>query len=67
MAICVFDNPSNCMRECWQDGKLIYAYSADILMSIEPVPADKFFFGANVGYWKTGQLFGDKLAMKEGV
>ena len=66
MLTCVFDNPSNCMRECWQDGKLIYTYSAGIIMGITPIPANKFFFGANVGRWKTGQLIGDSLAMKEG-
>lgn len=65
MKCCVYDNPATMQRECWVDGKIIYAYSS-CLFFIEPfpVPPEYFFFGANIGPWETGQLVGDKYAME---
>lgn len=63
MSACIYDNPATMARECWQDGRLIYSYQAALLMSKTETPARKFFFGANVGPWKPGQLFGDRDAM----
>lgn len=63
---CVFDNPATFSRECWQDGKLIAAYSAQILppfAKVATIPPRCFFFGANVGEWKNGQIIGDKDAL----
>lgn len=63
-SVCTYDNPATMARECWQDGKLICHYKAELFF-IEPfpVPARFLFFGANIGEWKTGQLVGDKEAM----
>ena len=64
MASCTYDNPATMARECWQDGKLIAKYNAALFdLPVWPIPARKFFFGANIGGWKTGQLVGDKSAM----
>jgi hypothetical protein len=65
MAVCTYDNPATMHRECWQDGRLLYSYSADLLESkeMERMPAELFFFGANIGRWKTGQLWGDVAAL----
>lgn len=64
MSSCTFDNPATMARECWQDGKLICHYKA-ILFFIDPfpIPSEYFFFGANIGPWKEGQIVGDKTAM----
>jgi hypothetical protein len=67
----VFDNPDTMSRECWQDGKLLCSYSANLLLrrlskwETQPVPGEKLFFGANIGDWITGQLVGDPCAMLE--
>ena len=64
MAVCTYDNPDTTRRECWQDGKLVCSYASILYFLKEwPLPADAYFFGANVGDWKTGQFFGDKAAM----
>lgn len=64
MAVCTYDNPSTMKRECWQDGKLLVFYDYKLFfMEQFPIPADKFFFGANIGPWREGQLVGDKEAM----
>jgi hypothetical protein len=65
---CTFDNPETFQRECWQDGMLIYAYSAELFLSRKPFEERsrrgmKIFFGANVGEWKEGQMFGDHEAI----
>lgn len=61
---CTFDNPVTMARECWLGGKLICSYSATLWALPEwPIAAEHFFFGANVGDWKTGQMFGDPEAM----
>jgi hypothetical protein len=62
MNIATYDNPATMQRECWQDGKLLCAYSYRV---IGDVPAEYYFFGANIGDWKTGQLVGDKLALSK--
>ncbi|MCB1886602.1 MAG: hypothetical protein KDH20_03245 [Rhodocyclaceae bacterium] len=65
MKICTYDNPATWHRECWQRGKLICSYSYRLLSPFaeHPIPADRFFFGANIGPWKPGQLIGDAEAM----
>lgn len=64
MSVCTYDNPATMQRECWQDGRLLCAYSAEFwALKRWRIPAHIFFFGANVGDWKTGQLFGDIDAM----
>jgi hypothetical protein len=69
MAICIYDNPATMARECWQDGRLLCKYDALLFLrklapwETQPVPAEQFFFGANIGDWKTGQLVGDIAAM----
>lgn len=67
MAACTFDNPATMARECWQDGRLLISYPSHLWMLPEfPIPADKFFFGANIGDWRTGQLAGAREAMNQG-
>lgn len=62
---CVYDNPSTCQRECWQDGRLIYSVSFRFLMEDgSRIPGKCFFHGANIGNWKTGQVLGDIKAME---
>lgn len=65
-AVCVYDNPATMARECWQNGKLMLHYSMTILppQSKNPIPSEHFFFGANIGPWKEGQLVGDADAME---
>ena len=64
MAVCTYDNPATMSRECWQDGELLCHYSASLFALKDwPVPERLFFFGANIGDWKTGQLVGDRTAM----
>lgn len=67
MAVCTYDNPSTMARECWKDGNLICHYSFELLHEFakQPIPADKFFFGANIGPWKLGQLVGDSGALAQ--
>jgi hypothetical protein len=66
MAVCTYDNPATMRRECWQNKRLICAYSYRLLQPFakEPIPGHLFFFGANIGEWKTGQLIGDKSALE---
>lgn len=52
-------------RECWQDGKLLCAYSFKLYFQEWKIPAEYYFFGANIGDWKTGQLVGDAEAMMQ--
>lgn len=62
---CTIDNPDTWARECWQNGRLIFSYSATLffLKGSRPPPPEKFFFGANIGDWKAGQIVGDPAAM----
>lgn len=63
MTVCTYDNPATMRRECWQDGRLIHAYdSALYALMVWPVPARAYFFGANIGDWKAGQMVGDPSA-----
>ena len=66
MAVCTYDNPSTMARECWKDGRLLCHYQAILLppFAKEPIPADVFFFGANVGEWHEGRIVGDSSAME---
>jgi len=63
MAACTYDNPDTMSRECWRDKKLVCSYSVELLCSKQPIPGEYFFFGANIGPWKTGQIAGDKEAI----
>jgi len=64
MSVCTFDNPDTMARECWQDGRLIAHYKAELyFLPVWPVPAANYFFGANIGHWKIGQLVGDIAAI----
>lgn len=69
MACCTYDNPNTMDRECWQDGKLLCKYSASLLQralsphETQPIPAERLFFGANIGGWSSGQVVGDAAAM----
>ena len=67
MAVCTFDNPSSMSRECWQNGKLLCAYSCRLFppFAKTPIPGEYLFFGANIGPWKDGQAVGDKEAIGE--
>lgn len=71
---CTIDNPFTLSRECWQDGKLVAQYDA-LLFWIKSVlnpnksawddlPAERRFFGANIGPWKDGQIVGDLGALQ---
>jgi hypothetical protein len=64
MLICTYDNPMYMLRECWQDGELVCSYEIE---GRRLVPNNLFFFGANIGDWKTGQLVGDPNALPEGI
>lgn len=65
MAVCTYDNPATMRRECWQDGHIVCWYDSK-LYALEKwnIPANSYFFGANVGDWKAGQIVGDPGAMK---
>lgn len=73
MTVCTIDNPNTMARECWQDGRLLCSYSVLLFMrksardprksAWDDLPAEQRFFGANVGPWKDGQIFGDAGAM----
>ena len=66
--VCTFDNPATCARECWQDGRLLCAYQEDLFfLKRWPIPASLFFFGANIGPWRDGQLVGDAMAIAPGA
>lgn len=66
MAICTFDNPVTMARECYADKRLLCKYASRLFFLHEwPVPAEYFFFGANIGDWKEGQFWGDKEALPE--
>ena len=66
-AVCVYDNPKTMARECWRDGRLTCCYSYELLppISRDPIPAEYYFFGANVGNWTPGQVVGDPSAVGE--
>ena len=67
MKICTYDNPASMARECWQDGELIRHYQAQLYFLKEwTVPREHYFFGANIGHWKEGQIVGDITAMDKG-
>lgn len=65
MSVCTYDNPATMARECWQDGELLCHYGFQLLppFAKDPIPAEHFFFGANIGPWKLGQIVGDADAM----
>lgn len=66
MSICTYDNPATWRRECWQDGRLLCFYSANLyFLKVWPIPARLYFFGANIGPWEDGQMVGDPAAMKK--
>lgn len=61
--VCVHDS-TMMRRECWENGKLIYAIDAQLLFQ-KGGPGFPIFFGANIGEWKTGQIVGDPKAMEK--
>ena len=64
--ICVHDNPATMSRECWQDGKLICALSAEMFFVREHISSPVVFMGVNLlGEWEEGQYFGDLKAKGE--
>jgi hypothetical protein len=63
MTVCTIDNLRTMLRECWQDGKLLCSYSVDVFFLKDKIPAEHFFFGANIGEWETGRVVGDVKAM----
>jgi hypothetical protein len=64
MKTATYDNPRTWHREGWRDGKLVFSYSARLIMSKDwPPPARLLHMGANVGDWKEGQLLGDAEAV----
>lgn len=67
MKVCVYDSPVTWMRECWEDGKLFRAYSAELLAPFtkNKIPAEHFFFGAAIGPWVEGQMVGNPDAIGE--
>ena len=58
---CVYDSPKG-RRECWENGTLIYAIDA-LLLVRKGGPGFPIFFGANIGPFETGQIVGDPKAM----
>ena len=64
MSVATYDNPATMRRECWDSGRIICSYSANVLVREGQIPARHFFFGANIGPWETGQLVGDPEAIK---
>jgi hypothetical protein len=68
MHTCTYDNPDTMARECWQDGRLVCKYDTELFLrklrpsETQPIPAEHFFFGANVGDWCPGRLVGDARA-----
>ncbi len=69
MKVCVYDNPLTMARECWQDGQIRCSYHSDLFLrkpspwELTPMEPNMYFFGANIGDWKEGQLVGDASAM----
>lgn len=63
--MCTYDNPHTMQRECWQNGLLLYAYD-HILFYLNkwPLNPEQYFFGANIGSWKSGQYTGTLDAME---
>lgn len=63
--VCTYDNPATMARECWQDGSLLCHYQMNLFfLKNFTIPSEHFFFGANIGDWKTGQIVGDKSAIQ---
>ncbi len=65
MNCCTYDNPATMARECWQDGKLICKYDSTLFFLPNPIPAEHYFFGANIGPWNEGQLVGNKKGLEQ--
>jgi hypothetical protein len=64
MKTAVYDNPHTCCREGWRDGKLVFSYSLNLMMSTHwPPPARLLHMGANVGKWEEGRVLGDADAI----
>lgn len=64
--VCTYDNPATMQRECWRDGTLFCAYSYELFFLPEwTLPPKLFFFGANIGPWREGQIVGDAEAIGE--
>lgn len=65
MTVCVFDNPTNMLREAYKDGKVIAHISANLMRSKDFNGDKNMFFGLNVGReFIPCKVYGDNLAMK---
>lgn len=63
-AVCTYDNPDTCRREFWQDGQVIFSIAKTVFFLRKwPIPPRYFFFGADIGPWKSGQVVGDPEAI----
>jgi len=68
----VFDNPATGFRQCWSGGRLVFQIDSFFLAEIYggDAPRDllrRFFFGADIGPWKSGQKVGDPDALGAGI
>ena len=64
ISVCTFDNPVRMARECWINGKIVAAYSFELIIAND-IPAEYYFFGANVGLWNGGKIWGDIDALDD--
>lgn len=63
MSCCVYDNPSTRSREAWQDGRLVCAVQARVLLGKGFSGGSWFPFMLNVGEWEAGRIVGDPGAI----
>jgi len=55
-------------RECWSDKKLLVSYAGSLFLTKEQtIPPEYLFFGANIGLWKTGQIYGNGEAIGDNI
>lgn len=59
---CVYDNPATMAREYYEDGKLLCAYTANLLLAkeMQQIGATDVL---GAGDWKPGQKIGDPAAL----
>ena len=65
LRVATYDNPATHCRECWSNGRLVASYKMPLLegQGKWPPPSKYFFFGANIGPWKEGQIVGSRDAI----
>ena len=65
MNICVYDNPNTMRREAWEDGVMVSAITANLLLSKGFKGDKRFDFRLNVGEWELDKFHhGDESAMQ---